>query len=263
MKKKIDNVLYSLFEARVNIIDNTKDNANINFQQEVVDKLDNIIINYTISNKMETKEILDCALSMYGIKNNNNFLDKIYNLRPSKIIENSKSKIIKYRQKKKKKEKYEKDIVKMVKEKLKDVIEEEKKHNNKVKKESNEVNKNNNQNLFDIDFNDEIANCIYKRTLKNWIIYLENINEKDNIDYRAKIMQENFTQNLDGIEKELDILRNKFEVIDRSHKDYNLLDENWELTNWYKDYLQGLTSKEEMKSLLEDEELLNKEYYTV
>ena len=75
---------------------------------------------------MSSKEILDCALSLYG-SNNKSFLDKLKNLRPKKIIGNLKKRIDEYNKKKELKNKYADEIVIMVKDRLRKAIEDDKK----------------------------------------------------------------------------------------------------------------------------------------
>lgn len=101
MNNKIDNVLFSLLKAKESIINNSSIDINNSSYKDVVNGLDNIITDYTINNKMSNKEILDCALSIYGRKYDNKFLEKLNNLRPSKIIDKVKNKIDEYHKKKK------------------------------------------------------------------------------------------------------------------------------------------------------------------
>ena len=85
----IDDVLLSLIQAKENIVHNQKVSMNDDTYNNLVNGLDDLITDYTINNQMSSKEILDCALSLYG-SNNKSFLDKIKNLRPKKIIGNLK-----------------------------------------------------------------------------------------------------------------------------------------------------------------------------
>ena len=124
MNNKIDDVLFSLIQARENIIHNSKINSNDDSYKNLVNGLDNLITDYTINNKMTNKEIIDCAVSLYG-RNNNSFLDKLKNLRPKKLVGNLKNKINEYNKKKELKNKYEDEIVIMVKERLKTMIEDD------------------------------------------------------------------------------------------------------------------------------------------
>lgn len=126
MNNKIDDVLFSLIQARENITQNSKVNINDDSYNNLVNGLDNLITDYTINNKMSGKEIIDCAVSLYG-KNNSSFLDKLKNLRPKKIIENIKNKIEDYNKKKELKSKYEDEIVIMIKERIKNMVEDDRK----------------------------------------------------------------------------------------------------------------------------------------
>lgn len=122
----IDDVLLSLIQAKENIVHNQKVSMSEDTYNNLVNGLDNLITDYTINNQMTSKEILDCALSLYG-SNNKSFLDKLKNLRPKKIIGNFKKRIDEYNKKKELKNKYADEIVLMVKDKLRRSIEDEEK----------------------------------------------------------------------------------------------------------------------------------------
>lgn len=132
----IDDVLLSLIQAKENIVHNQKVSMNDDTYNNLVNGLDDLITDYTINNQMSSKEILDCALSLYG-SNNKSFLDKIKNLRPKKIIGNLKKRINKYNKKKELKNKYADEIVIMVKDRLRKVIEDEKKLENQPTSKEN------------------------------------------------------------------------------------------------------------------------------
>lgn len=133
MNNNVDDVLFSLLNARENIINNSNINIKDDTYKNVVNNLDSIITDYTLNNKMSNKEILDCALSLYGRKPKSSFLDKLKNIRPKKIIENIKKKVNENHKKKEIKEKYEKEIVDLIKERLKAKIDEERKNTNITK----------------------------------------------------------------------------------------------------------------------------------
>ena len=122
----IDDVLLSLIQAKENIVHNQKVSMNDDTYNNLVNGLDDLITDYTINNQMSSKEILDCALSLYG-SNNKSFLDKLKNLRPKKIIGNLKKRIDEYNKKKELKNKYADEIVIMVKDRLRKAIEDDKK----------------------------------------------------------------------------------------------------------------------------------------
>lgn len=132
----IDDVLLSLIQAKENIVHNQKVSMNDDTYNNLVNGLDDLITDYTINNQMSSKEILDCALSLYG-SNNKSFLDKIKNLRPKKIIGNLKKRINEYNKKKELKNKYADEIVIMVKDRLRKVIEDEKKVENQSTSKDN------------------------------------------------------------------------------------------------------------------------------
>lgn len=132
----IDDVLLSLIQAKENIVHNQKVSMNDDTYNNLVNGLDDLITDYTINNQMSSKEILDCALSLYG-SNNKSFLDKIKNLRPKKIIGNLKKRINEYNKKKELKNKYADEIVIMVKDRLRKVIEDEKKVENQPTSKEN------------------------------------------------------------------------------------------------------------------------------
>lgn len=132
----IDDVLLSLIQAKENIVHNQKVSMNDDTYNNLVNGLDDLITDYTINNQMSSKEILDCALSLYG-SNNKSFLDKLKNLRPKKIIGNLKKRINEYNKKKELKNKYADEIVIMVKDRLRKVIEDEKKVENQPTSKEN------------------------------------------------------------------------------------------------------------------------------
>ncbi len=133
MNNKVDDVLFFLLKAKENIVNNSNININDNTYKNVITGLDNIITDYTINNKMSNKEILDCALSLYERKPKKNFFTKLNNIRPKKIIENIKNKINENHKKKEFKEQYEKELVDLVKERLKTMIDEDRKNKDKTK----------------------------------------------------------------------------------------------------------------------------------
>jgi len=144
MNKKIDDVLFSLIQAKENITNNSGFNINDDSYKSLVDGLDNLITDYTLNSKMSNKEIIDCAASLYG-RNNNNFLDKIKNLHPKKIIANIKNRIDDYHKKKELKNKYEDEIVLMIKERLKSMVDKDSKNsisqNEDIKEKQSEYQK--------------------------------------------------------------------------------------------------------------------------
>lgn len=85
---------------------------------------------------MSNKEIVDCALSLYGKKENNKFLEKLNNFRPTKIFENIKKKITAYQEKKEMKRQFEEEIASLVKQKLKSMIDEDRKNMGKDKEQN-------------------------------------------------------------------------------------------------------------------------------
>lgn len=151
---KVDDVLFSLLKAKEDITKKSNINKNDNAYKEVINGLDNIISAYTINNKMSNKEILDCALSIYG-NNNKSYLDKFKSLFPNRIIKNFKERINNYHKKKENKQQFEKEIVFIVKERLKKMIDDDKKiknHIDNIVKDNNIVSKKNisiNENSID------------------------------------------------------------------------------------------------------------------
>lgn len=135
MNNKIDNVLFTLLQAKENISVISKINNKDEILQNIISDLNNLIVDYTINTKMSNKDMLDCVLSLYG-GNNVGFLDKIKNLRPKNLIKNMKNKITEYHKKKELKNKYEDEIIVMVKEKLKTMIENDKKSQEQPSKEN-------------------------------------------------------------------------------------------------------------------------------
>lgn len=139
MNNKIDNVMVTLLKAKEDITNNVNiKNSNKSSYDEVIKNLDNIIVNYTIKNKMTNKEILDCAMSLYEHKEQNKFIEKIKNLSPKKFIQKTKNKIIENYKKKEIKKKYEEEIVLLVKNKLKSMIDEDRKNANIPEKNQEE-----------------------------------------------------------------------------------------------------------------------------
>ncbi len=123
MNNKIDDVMITLLKAKENIMNKSNNGS----YDDIITGLDNMIVDYTIKNKMTNKEILDCAMSLYEHKGKNNFMEKIKNLSPSKLIQRTKNKIIENHKKKQIREKYEEEIVLLVKDRLKTMIDEDRK----------------------------------------------------------------------------------------------------------------------------------------
>lgn len=119
MKNKLDDVLISLLEAKTNINNSNLKNTDNNSYNELVSGLDNMIVNYTIKNKMTNKEILDCALSLVEPKKSNKFVERLKTIRENLSIKNTfnkiKTKIVENRKKKEIKQQYEKEITDLVK----------------------------------------------------------------------------------------------------------------------------------------------------
>ena len=132
MKNKVDEVLITLLRAKDNIVNNTDLNiTNKNSYKQIINGLDNLIVDYTLNNKMTNKEILDCALSIYDRKKPNKFIDKLKSLKSnlsiSKIVNKVKNKVVENRKKKETKKRYEKEITDLVKARLKTMIDEDRK----------------------------------------------------------------------------------------------------------------------------------------
>ena len=96
MNNKVDDVMITLLKAKEDIMNK----SNNGFYNDIITGLDNMIVDYTIKNKMTNKEILDCAMSLYEHKGKNKFMEKIKNLSPSKLIQRTKNKIIENHKKK-------------------------------------------------------------------------------------------------------------------------------------------------------------------
>lgn len=178
MNNKVDNVLFSLLKAKESIVNNSSIDVTDNTYKNVITGLDNLITDYTINNKMSNKEILDCALSLYERTPKNNFLDKLNNIRPKKIIENIKNKINENHKKKEIKEKYEKEIVDLVKERLKTMINEDRKNNDKTKDDMEKDLKSDKEKVFVNNGIIDISNNeVPEKDLKSIPIYNKDIAE--------------------------------------------------------------------------------------
>ena len=125
MNNKIDDVMFSLLKAKEDIKSNLHNKSDD--YDEVINGLDNLIVDYTIDKKMTNKEIINCLMSLNNHKSKNGILDKIKYLSPKKLITKAKDKIIENRKKKELKDKYETEIVFLVKERLKTMIDDDKK----------------------------------------------------------------------------------------------------------------------------------------
>lgn len=134
MNKKIDDVLYNLLETKQFIVKTSmNDKSNISYDN-TIKNLDNLIVDYTMNNKMSHKEILDTTFSLYNLEVKKGFTEKVkdvFNI--PKHIKNIKNKIIENHKKKEIKQQYENEIVDLVKEKLKAMIDEDKKTTQKEK----------------------------------------------------------------------------------------------------------------------------------
>ena len=90
MNNKVDDVLYKLVVAKAAL----NDNSNTSYEN-TIKGLNNIIVDYTMNNKMSRKEILDITFSLYDIEVEKTFLDKVKDfLNIPKHIKNTKEKII-------------------------------------------------------------------------------------------------------------------------------------------------------------------------
>mgnify|MGYP000242495681 CR=1 FL=1 len=127
MNNKVDDVLYKLVETKKFIAKVAlNDNSNTSYEN-TIKGLNNIIVDYTMNNKMSRKEILDITFSLYDIEVEKTFLDKVKDfLNIPKHIKNTKEKIIENHKKKETKKQYEKEIESLVKDKLKEMIKQDK-----------------------------------------------------------------------------------------------------------------------------------------
>ena len=127
MNNKVDDVLYKLVETKKFIAKAAlNDNSNTSYEN-TIKGLNNIIVDYTMNNKMSRKEILDITFSLYDIEVEKTFLDKVKDfLNIPKHIKNTKEKIIENHKKKETKKQYEKEIESLVKDKLKEMIKQDK-----------------------------------------------------------------------------------------------------------------------------------------
>lgn len=102
MNNKVDDVLYKLVETKKFIAKAAlNDNSNTSYEN-TIKGLHNIIVDYTMNNKMSRKEILDITFSLYDIEVEKTFLDKVKDfLNIPKHIKNTKEKIIENHKKKK------------------------------------------------------------------------------------------------------------------------------------------------------------------
>lgn len=127
MNNKVDDVLYKLIETKKFIAKAAlNDNSNTSYEN-AIKGLHNIIVDYTMNNKMSRKEILDITFSLYDIEVEKTFLDKVKDLlNIPKHIKNTKEKITKNHKKKETKKQYEKEIESLVKDKLKEMIKQDK-----------------------------------------------------------------------------------------------------------------------------------------
>ena len=77
MNKKIDDVLYSLLETKKFIVKKSlNDKSDISYDN-TIRNLDDLIVDYTINNKMSKKEILDTTFSLYNIERKKSISEKI------------------------------------------------------------------------------------------------------------------------------------------------------------------------------------------
>lgn len=90
---------------------------------------------------------------------------------------------------------------------------------------------------------DEIQNKMIDKVFQTWKDYLKY--EKSDIPDKViiKEIKDNFKLGLNGVENELDKLRDEFDKINKDHPYYEDLDILWDLLNHYKDYLTGTMTK--------------------
>ena len=78
MNNKVDDVLYKLVETKKFIAKAAlNDNSNTSYEN-TIKGLHNIIVDYTMNNKMSRKEILDITFSLYDIEVEKTFLSILH-----------------------------------------------------------------------------------------------------------------------------------------------------------------------------------------
>lgn len=127
MNNKVDDIMISLLKTKDDIKNSNLKSSNKSSYENLIVGLDNLIVDYTIQNKMTNKEILDCAMSLYEHKEKNKFVERIKELKPNKLFKRVKEKIIENHKKKEIRQRYEEEIVLLVKDRLKTMIDDDRK----------------------------------------------------------------------------------------------------------------------------------------
>lgn len=128
MNNKIDSVLLSLLQTKESIVNNFElKDTNIRAYKDTIKGLDNVIVDYTLKNQMTVEEVLKCATSLYVKKEKTKFQKKIEEiietLKPNNLYKKVKDKVKEHNKKKEDKKRYEKEVLELVKDRLKNVIE--------------------------------------------------------------------------------------------------------------------------------------------
>lgn len=169
MNNKVDDIMISLLKIKNDIKNSNLKVSNKSSYENLIIGLDNLIVDYTIQNKMTNKEILDCAMSLYEQKEKNKFIERIKEFKPNRLFKRVKNKIIENHKKKEIRQRYEEEIVLLVKDRLKTMIDDDRK-----KDTAPEQSKKKQKDFFK-DKNISIVN-------KGIINIDENMNKKNNID---------------------------------------------------------------------------------
>lgn len=127
MNNKVDDIMISLLKTKNDIKNSNLKVSNKSSYENLIIGLDNLIVDYTIQNKMTNKEILDCAMSLYEQKEKNKFIERIKEFKPNRLFKRVKNKIIENHKKKEIRQKYEEEIVLLVKDRLKTMIDDDRK----------------------------------------------------------------------------------------------------------------------------------------
>lgn len=178
MNNKIDSVLLSLLQTKESIVNNFEfKNNNTSSYNDTIKGLDNLIVDYTLKNQMTAEEILECATSLYVKKEKTKFQKKLEQitetLKPTNLYKKVKDKVKEQHKKKEDKKRYETEVLNLVKDRLKNIIEPDKQNVIDNKEKENFIKKENEFKKVSI-YNKETAEKLITNKNMNSFIYVDN-----------------------------------------------------------------------------------------
>lgn len=98
----------------------------------------------------------------------------------------------------------------------------------------------------------EVLDRLFYNDYYIWKNYLKHSEKNFEDDSLIRDIRENINTGLEGVESELDCLRDEFHKGNSDNPYYEDLDDLWDCFNWYKDYLNNDMTLESFSDLLND-----------